>query len=235
MELLEERELRVGSDIGLGRLFRQRLCAHAPLAGAINPHEERRTTPLELERLARRFELRLTLEFRQHPPDRRVALIPDRTGDKQPIDRARHRDVVEPQPFGPARFALGVEHLVVSKDRLPVARSGMRHLEAEAAVRERQDLIGGGARPDVPAGIGNDNDLELETLCRMDREQAHGVGALLLRDRLELTRPEVLLIAKEADKALEIAAPHLLVGTGETHQLPQVRVAATTVPAGEHS
>ena len=59
----------------------------------------------------------------------------------------------------------------------------MRDLEPEAAVGEAEDLVGPGA---VASGIGDDDDLELEALGGVDREQPHGVGAFLLRHGVEL-------------------------------------------------
>src|SRR5438477_8064903 len=48
-----------------------------------------------------------------------------------------------------------------------------------------EDLVGG-RRVAVAARVSDDDHLELEALRRVDRQQADGVGALLLRDRLEL-------------------------------------------------
>ena len=110
----------------------------------------------------------------------------------------------------------------------------MDDLEAEAPVGEREDLVGRRRPAGVAAGVGDDDDLELEPLRGVDRQQPHRVGALLLRDRLELRRAERLLVADEADEALDVAAAQLLVGAREPHQLAQVRVAALAVPAREH-
>src|SRR6185437_1146565 len=71
-------------------------------------------------------------------------------------------------------------------------------------------------------------------LRRVDREQADGLGSLLLRDRLELARAERLLVGDEADEALDVWAAQLLVRAREPRELPHVRVAATAVPLCEH-
>ena len=110
----------------------------------------------------------------------------------------------------------------------------MHDLEAEAAVGEGEDLVGGRRAARVAARVRDHDDLELEPLRGVDREQPHGVGALLLRHRLELRRAERLLLVDEADEALDVAAAQLLVGAREPHQLAQVRVAPLPVPAREH-
>ena len=101
-------------------------------------------------------------------------------------------------------------------------------------VGEREDLVGRRRPAEVAARVGDDDDLELEPLRRVDRQQAHRVGAFLLGHRLELRGAERLLVAQEADEALEVRPAHLLVGAREPHQLAQVRVAAAAVPAREH-
>ena len=68
----------------------------------------------------------------------------------------------------------------------------------------------------------------------MDREQPDRVGPLLLRDRLQLARADRLLVADEADEALDVAAAQLLVRAREPRELAQVRVAAAAVPARQH-
>ena len=68
----------------------------------------------------------------------------------------------------------------------------------------------------------------------MDREQAHGVGALLLRDGLELARADGLLLGDEADEALDVGPAQLLVRAREPRELAHVRVAPPAVPLREH-
>ncbi len=68
----------------------------------------------------------------------------------------------------------------------------------------------------------------------MDRQQAHGVRAFFLRDRLELPGTERVLLANETDEAGKVVAADRLVLTGEAAELPQVRESARAVPAGEH-
>ena len=68
----------------------------------------------------------------------------------------------------------------------------------------------------------------------MDREQPHRVGALLLGDRLDLARAGRLLVAHEADEALDVGPAQLLVRARQPRELAQVRVAAAAVPVREH-
>ena len=68
----------------------------------------------------------------------------------------------------------------------------------------------------------------------MDREQADGIRALLLGDRLELLRPERVLLADEADEAREVASADRLVLPREAAELAQVRESTRAVPAREH-
>ena len=68
----------------------------------------------------------------------------------------------------------------------------------------------------------------------MDREQADRVGVLLLRDRLQLARADRVLLADEADEALDVTAAQLLVRAREPRELAHVRVAAPAVPLREH-
>ncbi len=65
----------------------------------------------------------------------------------------------------------------------------MDDLEAEAAVGEREDLVGGGRPAEVTPGVGDHDDLELEPFRSMDREQPDGVGTLLLRDASSCAAP----------------------------------------------
>ena len=68
----------------------------------------------------------------------------------------------------------------------------------------------------------------------MDGEEPDGVGVLLLGHGLELARAHRLLIADEADEALDVAAAQVLVGAGEARELAHVGVAPPPVPLGEH-
>ena len=111
----------------------------------------------------------------------------------------------------------------------------MDHPEAEAPVGERDDLVGAARAADVAAGVGDDHDLELETLRGVDREQPDGVGALLLGDGLELLRAERLLLADEADEARDVGAAERLVRRGRA--APSLRRFANrrrAVPAREN-
>ena len=104
--------------------------------------------------------------------------------------------------------------------------------EAEAAVREAEDLVGGRRVP-ITAGVCDDHDLELEPLGRVDRQQTNRIGALLLGDRVALGGADRLLLTDEADEPFDVGAAQLLVGAREARQLAQVRVAAPAVPLGE--
>ena len=67
----------------------------------------------------------------------------------------------------------------------------------------------------------------------MDREQAHGVRSLLLGERLELLRPQRLLVLDEADEGGEIGAADRLVFAREPPELAQVREPTGTIRARE--
>ena len=110
----------------------------------------------------------------------------------------------------------------------------MNHAKAEPAVRERDDLVGAARPARVAPGVGDDDDLELEALCAMDREQPNGARALLLGDRFELLRAERLLLADEPHEPREIGAANRLVLASEPAELAQVREAPRPVPAREH-
>ena len=95
-----------------------------------------------------------------------------------------------------------------------------------------EDLVGV-ARRAVPTRIGDDDDLELEPLRAVDRQQPDDVGALLLRDRFQLRRADRPELSHEADEALDVGTAELLVRAGEPRQLAEVRVAPPAVPLGE--
>ena len=208
------------------------------LVEAVDAHDEPRVVPLDLDRrVARGGELLVGVEAAEHPADRRrrirLLLAVDRAGDDQPLLRAGHRDVVEAELLGLLLRAARLAHLVVVERAAALRRHGIGDAEAEAPVGEREDLVGRRRRL-VAAGVGDDHDLELEPLRRMDREQPHGVGALLLGDRLELARADRLLLGDEADEALDVGAAQLLVRAREPRELAHVRVAAAAVPLREH-
>ena len=100
---------------------------------------------------------------------------------------------------------------------------------------ESATISSGPARPaDVTPRVGDDHDLELEPLGRVDRQQANRSAALLLGDRLELPRAERVLLADEADEARDVRAADRLVVAREASELADVREAAGPVPAREH-
>src|SRR6185436_9907010 len=93
---------------------------------------------------------------------------------------------------------------------------------------------GGGPAAGVAAGIRNDDDLELEALGAVDREQADCARPLLLRDGFALRRAERLLVADVAHEALDVPAAQLLVRARHTHELAKIRIAARAVTPSEH-
>ena len=201
--------------------------------------EKARVPPLELRRILTCVRHVVAgVESVEHPTDRSLAigrpLGIDRSGDDQPVDRASHRHVVEAQALSPLLLALGLAYLLEVEDRSPLAVRRVHHAEPEASVGERDDLASAARPADVSSGVGNDHDLELETLCTVDREQAHGIRSLFLRDRFELPRTERVLLADETDEAGKVGAADRLVLTGEATELPQVRESARAVPAGEN-
>src|SRR5918993_5588750 len=113
----------------------------------------------------------------------------------------------------------------------PRTRRGMRNLEAEPAVGKGEDVRDG--RP-ASTRVRDDDDLELEALGRVDRQQANGVRALLLRDRVRLLRADRLLAGDEPHEALEVGAAELLVRSGEARQLAEIRIAPLPVVPGEN-
>ena len=207
---------------------------------AVDGEDEPCVAALELDRLGRRaLDLVARAEPVEHPTDRRVAILRafeiDRAGDDQPVDRARHRDVVEAQPLGVVLVLLGLRARRRSRrrpSRLPEIGSITRKPKLPSG-RTRISFADGRADAVAP-GVGDDHDLELEPLRRMDRQQADRVGALLLGDRLELGRADRLLVADHVDEPRDVRAAQLLVRAREAHQLAQVRVAALAVPAREH-
>ena len=105
--------------------------------------------------------------------------------------------------------------------------------EAEAAVGEAEDLVGRGSVA-IATRIGDDHDLELEPFRRVDRQQPHSVGSLLLGHSVALGRADRLLLLDEADEALDVWPAQLLVRAREPRQLAEVRVAPAAVPLRQH-
>ncbi len=110
----------------------------------------------------------------------------------------------------------------------------MHHPEAEAPVRERDDLVRATRPADVAPGVGDDHDLELEPFRGVDRQQADRAATLLLGDRLELLRAKRVLLADEANEALDVGAANRLVVARKAAELAEVREATRPVPAREH-
>ena len=107
----------------------------------------------------------------------------------------------------------------------------MGDLEAEPAVRERQDVRCGRA---APPRVGDDDDLEFEALRGVDRQEPDRVGSLLFGDRVGFLRADGLLAPDKADESLEVAAAQLLVRPGEAGELAEIGIASAAVVAGEN-
>ena len=203
----------------------------------VEPKQQPCVLALELDRaVGRRLELLACVEARKRPPQRgrgiRRARRIDGAGDDQPVDRPRHRHVVETQPLGPVLSLPRLADLVVAEHAAPAARDRVGYPEAKATVREREQLVRP-RRRSVAARVGDDHDLELEPFGGVDRQQPDRVRALLLRDGLELLGPDRLLVPHEAEEALDVAPAQLLVGACQPGQLAEVRVPAAAVPVRE--
>ena len=204
----------------------------------VDANDEPRGVPLDLDRRsAGGGDLLVRIQALEHPADRRrcigLLLAVDRAGDDQPLLRTRHRDVVEPQLLRLFLEAARLAHVVVVERTAALRRHRVGDAEAEAAVGERENLVRRRRRL-VAARVGDDHDLELETLRRVDRQEANGVAPLLLGDGLELARADRLPLVHEANEAFDVGAAQLLVGAREARELAQVRVAAAPVPLREH-
>ena len=111
---------------------------------------------------------------------------------------------------------------------MPVDGSATRN--PKPPVRQSTRISSGDGGAPVAARVGHDDDLELEPLRGVDREQPHRVGALLLGDRLELARADRLLLADEAHEPLDVRPAQLLVRARQPGELAEVRVPAAAVP-----
>ena len=225
---------RDGEELEL--LERGRLRGRLLLGEPVDPQEQPGPVALDLDRAALRVVELPRLEPLEHPADRRARVRPalaDRARDDQPVDRAGHRHVVEAPPLGLLGVALGaLDALVVGGREAPAARR-IGDAEAEPPVREAEDLVGVGP-PAVAARVRDDDDLELEPLGRVDRQEADHVRSLLLGRGLELGGSDRVLLGDEADEALDVRAAQLLVRACEPPELAQVRVPAAAVPLREH-
>ena len=217
----------VGRGLGWWRLcFRLRV--------AVDPQDDARSLAFELDRVsARALDLRAGLEPTEHPADRRrlvggTAPV-DRARDDQPIDRARHGDVVETQTLGPLLGFACLPHCVIGVGAATLARDRIGDAEAEPSIGQGKDLVRGRRRL-VAAGVGDDHDLELEPSGRVNRQQADRVATFLLRHRFELASADGFLVADETHETLDIRAAQLLVGAREPCELAQIRVPPPAVP-----
>ena len=204
---------------------------------AVETQNEPRPVALDLHgSVGRVFEL-LRVEPRKHPADRSRLVTGarrvDRARDDEAVDRTRHRDVVEAPSLRLGSLVLDLLHLLVVGGREARSRRRIGNAEAEATVGQAEDLVRV-ARCSVAACVGDDDDLELEALRAVDREQPDDIGALLLGNRFELGGADDALLANEAHEALDVGPAQLLVRARQPRQLAQVRVAAPPVPLREH-
>ena len=177
------------------------------------------------------------VEARQHPADRRhfvgAATRIDRSRDDQPVDRPCHRHVVEPQSLRALLCLSRFLHHVELVGAAGLARDRIGDAKAEPTVRKGEDLVRR-RRCLVPSGVGHDDDLELESLRSVDRQQANRVASLLLGDGLELARADRLLVADEPHEPFDIRPAELFVRPREPGELAEIRVTAPAVPTREH-
>ena len=226
--------VRLGLRLGVGRHADD---GHGRLLPTVDPQQHAGPAALDFVRLLGGPLAHLVLEPEpsENPGDRRllggVVAGPIDAGDDQTLHRAGHRDVVEAESLGLLGALALALHVPVR--RRADSRAGRRvgDLEAEPAVGEGKDVRDRG--PEAP-GVGHDDDLELEALRRVDREQADGVPALLLGHGVGLFRAERLLAFDEADEALEIGSAELFVGAREACELAEVRVAPRAVVPRQH-
>ena len=113
---------------------------------AVAPDEQARVAALELDGIVSRGgELLVGRQSREHPADRRLALRRalrvDRARHDQPVDRPRHRHVVEAKPLRPLLVLARRPHVLVAEDGPAGACRGMDDAKAETPVREREDLL----------------------------------------------------------------------------------------------
>ena len=173
----------------------------------------------------------------EHPRHRRSSLLPprriDRPGDEQAVDRPRHGHVVQAEQLRLLGCLLGRAHGLVVERATALPGRRVQHLEAEEPVGAADDLLSARRRSVAPR-VRDDDDAELEALCRMDREQPNGVAPFLLGERLRLVCAGGLPLEDKADEPLDVAAAKGLVRAREPPELPEVRVATAPVVPCEH-
>ena len=221
----EERELRANLGAGLG-------CGALHLGGAV-PRGDMRHRPRDPNREPRvsAFDVALVfephLEQAAHLGDRRLLAGQERTAHDQVLAGPRHRHVLEP----PALLALGLA-LRLRRGGVADGRTqdavGIRRAQRHAAVR-RDEHVGQAASGALPALVGQDDHVELESLGGMHRHEDDRVAALLGDRGLALPRGQRGLLVTEADEALEVGAAHRLELGREPGELAEVGVAAVAV------
>ena len=186
-------------------------------SAAVESQQDSCAAALQLDGAVRSLVEGGDLDSSEHPTDRRSLVSGllgiDRAGDDQPVDGSGHCDVVEPAPLGFSLLAARRTHLFVGGCRPSGAGRRIGDAEAEAPIGQRENLVRS-RRGTVPAGVGDDDHLELETLRGVDGQEPNHVGVLLLGDGLELLRSGLVLLAHEADEALDIGSAQLLVRAG---------------------
>ena len=145
-DLLPRGEQRELAFVGRG-LLRPLGLGPVRLAEAVDAHHEASAVPFELDRrVTSGFELFVRSEAAEHPADRRrcigLLLAVDRARDDQALLRARHGHVVEAQLFGFLFRASRLANVVVVEGAATLRRDGIGDPEAEAAVGERENLVG---------------------------------------------------------------------------------------------
>src|SRR4029078_3737179 len=95
----------------------------------------------------------------------------ERRRDEEAMERPRHRDVIEAQALRPLFFLPGLLNRVVRVRAARFAGDRVGGAGAEAFVGKRQKLMYSGRGPVAP-GVRDDDHLELQTLRRVDRQEA---------------------------------------------------------------
>src|SRR6266508_4500007 len=209
--VIEQRELPIlgDSDGDFLRLRRE----------AVDAQDHARAFALELYGVVTgTLDLVLRVEAAEHPADRRrLVRRPfgiDRPRDDQPVDRTRHRDVIEAEALRSLLFLASLLYGVVGIGTARLARDRIVDAEAEAPVGQGQDLVRG-RRCSVATRICDDYDLELQTFRRVDRQKPDGVSTFLLRHCFQLTRADGFLVAYETYEPFHVGTAQFLVRARE--------------------
>src|SRR3972149_4106033 len=104
---------------------------------------------------------------------------------------------------------LGRAHVLVVERPAPLPALRIDDLEPEPPVRQAEDLVAPRTRP-VAARVGDNNDLELEPLRGVDRQQPDRPCTFLLRNCFQLAHARGILLPDEADEPPDVGAAGLL-------------------------